>query len=176
MGAAVLLSSCVFFRHPVTTVDNQIVLKKPRKYRLDYTLDELGASMLDTSAIYKEHIPDASVGAMFFYFKFYKDGSLVRRISTADKTPSDSDFAMVHPKSVFRGKYKIHKGNKITIEVFHPGGEPVPFVNGWFRGFGYGRIEGDTIKFGTHREYDSYIRCNCCQNEKCKSQVKDKNP
>ncbi len=159
MGATVLLSSCVFFRHPVTTADNQIVLKKSPKYRLNYTLDELGASMLDTSAIYKKHIPEMYEGSMHRFFKFYKDGSLVEIMNTTGETPSNSEFDMVHPHSVLRGKYKIHKGNKITIEKFHSGGEPVPFVNGWFRGFGYGRIEGDTIKFGTQRVYDSYIRC-----------------
>ncbi len=157
MGAAVLLSSCVFFRHPVTTADNKIVFKKPPKYRLDYTLDELGASILDTSAVYKKHIPEMHQGSMHRFFKFYKDGSLVEIIKETGEIPLDSDFAMVHPKSVFRGKYMIHKGNKIKLEVFNPG-EPVPIVDGWFRHFRKGYIVGDTIKLKYQNGYYNYIR------------------
>ncbi len=156
MGAAVLLSSCVFFRHPVTTADNKIVFKKQPKYRLNYTLDELGASILDTSVAYK-HTLESSLGSIYTFIKFYKDGSLVEIIKKTDKTPSDSDFAMVHPKSVFRGKYKIHEGNKIKIESFNPG-EPVPIVNGWFRHFSKGYIVGDTIKIKHQNGYYDHIR------------------
>ncbi len=156
MGATVLLSSCVFFRHPIKLVDGQPIHKREPKYKLVYELDTSGLQLIDPNAVYRYDVPQSSPGPISRYIKLDSDGGLVR-LSKFDNEPlTIYDIDKIHPKSMRRGRYKLYKKNRIKLEQFYPS-EPMPFVDGWFRHFSKGYIVGDTIKIKHDNGYYDYI-------------------
>jgi hypothetical protein len=126
-------SSCQFW-HPVMEIGNETILKNP-KYRLEYTLDEKGMQLIDTSSIYVYQNE---------YFKFYSNGEVIRG-SMFYRPPSNKQSLKIHANSVYRGRYELLDDNRIKLELYYPG-LPSIYSNGWLRTMLKGVIVGNTIK------------------------------
>jgi hypothetical protein len=140
-----LCTSCQRFR--VLEVGGETILKNP-KYKLEYTLDEKGMQLIDTSAIYVYQN---------YYFKFYSNGEVIHR-SMFYNPPSNKHSLQIHANSVDRGRYELLDDNRIKLELFYPG-LPSIYTNGWKRIIRKGVIVGDVIKVKSdHGFIHDYVR------------------
>lgn len=142
--AFLLISLCFSCqRHRVVKIENEFVFKNPT-YKLDYKLDEKGARLIDTAAVYVYTETESSFGLTYRCLKFDKYGRVIRLTKFYKLLLIEKDF-QIHPKSVDRGMYELLDNNRIKLELYYAG-EPVPFTNGWLRKIRKGEIVGDTIK------------------------------